>query len=180
VNISQEPDMTDQPDDNKPDWIKERNEEKAEQKRQEASASIEANGPEFWKRFTDRVVVNARALQQLDGEELFGFASVSSTEPVSSTEFEHNCHIQIERRSVKHGPEMTKMNLWYTPGENRIRYWYQDTERNDIQLVIQGNEIRAHDAGNTLTAEQLADRFIQTMAEHVKPQVPRSGWRAQV
>jgi len=163
--------MTNQPDD-APEWIRKRNAEKAEQKRleeeslrgqQQALESIEAGGPDFWKRFTDRVVVNAKALQQLEGEELFGSASLSVTGP------EHNCYILIERRSVKHGPEMTKMNLWYTPGGSRIRCWYQDTERNDLRLVIQGNEIRADYAGNILTTEQLADHFIQTMVEHVKP-----------
>lgn len=61
--------MTNQSDE-MPDWIKKRNAEKAEQKRQDeeslrgqqqALASIGAGVPEFWKRFTDRVVVNARA-----------------------------------------------------------------------------------------------------------------------
>ena len=166
--------MTNQPDDT-PEWIKKRNAEKAEQQRketeslqrqQDALALVEAGGPDFWKRFTDRVVLNTRALEQLEGEELFGSTSLS----VSGAE--HNCHIIVERRSIHHGgADMTKMNLYYAPGGSRIRCWYQDTERNDIQLVVHGKEIRAVYEGTPFTAEQLADHIVETMASGLRGNV---------
>jgi hypothetical protein len=166
--------MTNQPDDT-PEWIKKRNAEKAEQQRKEAEslqrqqdalALVEVGGSDFWKRFTDRVVLNTRALEQLEGEELFGSTSLS----VSGAE--HNCHIIVERRSIHHGgPDVTGMNLYYAPGGSRIRCYYRDAKKNDIQLVVHGKEIRAGYEGTPFTAEQLADHIVETMASGLRGNV---------
>lgn len=161
--------------DNTPEWIKQHNQETAAQKarteaaaqrRQEAAVPIEVAGPDFWQRFVDRVLVNAQALEKLDGEELVGRVS-HATSPMR-TGVEQNLYIQVNRQSVRFGPELSKMNLWYVPGGSRIRCWYQDQEMAEIQLAIRGNDVRAALAGNIHTAEDMADHIVQWMAERVK------------
>lgn len=160
------------PDAVAPDWITKRKEESVEAKQKEsdntrrlldAARKIESDGPDFWKRLTDRIFGNVKALPEL-GEELFGSA------PVSTNGVELNCYILIERRSVRHGADMRKLNLWYQPGGNRIRSWYQDTEEDDIELLVsRDGNIRAQIAGRSLTAVELADSLVQTMVDHLKP-----------
>jgi hypothetical protein len=158
---------------NTPDWIKTHNREKAEEKRQsneigqrqlEASLVIKDTGPEFWKQLVDRVGVNVGALPSLEGEELAGSVSVTGTAGA-----ELSCHIQVDRRSVRLGPELSRMNLFYRPGESRIRRWYQNREMGDIELVKYRNEVRAVIEGaNPMTAQELGDRTVEWMAERVK------------
>jgi len=160
--------------DNTPDWIKKHNQESADQKarvdaaerrRQQAAVSLRTAGPDFWQRFVNRVVANANALHTLNGEELVG--NVSHSLPGGMTP-EHNCYIQVNRQSVRFGPELSKMNLWFAPGSSKIRCWYQDQEMVDIQLGVRGGSVCAALAGDLLTAEQLADHIVEWMAERVK------------
>jgi hypothetical protein len=159
-----------------PNWIMKRKEEAAEAKRKEADntrrlldavRTIEAGGPDFWKRLTDRVLVNVQTLPEL-GEELYGSAPCSNGEP------ERNCHIIVERRSVKHGADSRQMNLWYAPGSSHIRCYYQNAKQDDILLRMRPDEIVAEVDGKSLTAEHLGDELVETMVEHLKPK--GRGW----
>jgi len=85
------------------------------------------------------VLVNGQALEKLDREELVGRVS-QATSPMR-TGVEQNLYIQVNLQSVRFGPELSKMNLWYVPGGSRIRCWYQDQEMADIQLAIRGNDV---------------------------------------
>lgn len=158
---------------NIPDWIKKQKRQKAEEKRQaneisqrqlEAAMLIQQGGPDFWKQLVDRVGVNVRALPELEGEELTGSVSLSA-----ASGGELSCFIQVDRRSVRFGPELSHMSLFYRPGESRIRRWYQDREMSDIELVTYHNEVRAViDGSAPMTAEDLGDQIVEWMAEHVK------------
>jgi len=161
--------MTNEP--NIPEWVRSHNERKAEEARLDAAAAdqrgataaaVQAGGPDFWKRFVDRTIVNVRALPDLKGEELIGSVSPSTGSP------EHSCHIQVNRSSVPYGPELSKMNLWYAPGSNQIRCWYQDQPMPNFLLGVRGVEVLAAVGGDHYTAEQLADHIIEWMAARVK------------
>lgn len=163
--------MTREPD-STPDWINRHNREKAEEQRRadedsqrqiEASVMIRQQGPEFWQQLVERLQVNANALTELQGEELFGTVSHSNGGG------ERSCHIGVDRRSVKFGPALSRMNLFYNPGDHRIRRWYQDRDIGDIELVLRGNEVRAvGDGVSPKTAQQLAEHLVMWMAERVK------------
>ena len=154
-----------------PEWVRKHNEQKAQEARLEAAAteqrravaaSVQAGGPDFWMRFVDRTIRNVRELPDLNGEELLGSVSPSTGGP------EHSCHIQVNRSSVRYSPALSKMNLWYAPGGNQIRCWYQDQPMPNFVLGIRGNEVLATVAGDHYTAEQLADHVIEWMAARVK------------
>ena len=156
---------------NTPEWVRKHNEQKAEEarlataateQRRAAAASVQAGGPDFWTRFVDRTILNVRALPDLRGEELVGGVSPSTGGP------EHSCHIQVNRQSVRYSPELSKMNLWYAPGGNQIRCWYQDQPMSNFVLGIRGDEVVANVGGDHYTAEQLADHVIEWMAARVK------------
>ena len=161
--------MTNEP--NIPEWVRSHNERKAEEARLDAAAAdqrgataaaVQAGGPDFWKRFIDRTIVNVRALPDLKGEELVGTVSPSTGGP------EHSCDIQVNRQSVRYGPELSKMNLWYAPGGNQIRCWYQDQPMPNFVLGIGGGKVLAAVGGDHYTAEQLGDHIIEWMAARVK------------
>jgi hypothetical protein len=161
--------MTNEP--NTPEWVKKHNEELAEkerlaveaaERRRAAAVSIRASGPDFWSRFVARVIVNVRALPGLRGEELVGSVSPSTGGP------EHSCYIQVNRQSVRYLPELSKMNLWYAPGGNQIRCWYQNQPMPNFVLGIRGGKVLAAVGGDHYTAEQLADHIIEWMAARVK------------
>jgi hypothetical protein len=157
---------------NQPDWIKKSNREREEKKRQEDEDSqrqikrallVEQKGPDFWKRLLDRLADNVKALEKLEGEDLNG--SMSSGSPAG----ELDCQIHVNRSSVRFGPELSHMSLFYRPGGSRIRRWYQDQPIEDISLVEVNNEVLARAGNNTpMTAEQLADYIVESMAEKVK------------
>lgn len=162
--MSQEPD-------NAPDWIKKHNREMEDQNRQadeegrrqlQASKVVEENGPAFSKQLVDRIGINVKALKELAGEELTGTISLANHGR------ELNCYFQVNRQSVRYGPELSRMSLFYKPGGNRIRRWYQDQDAGDLQLVSNGNEVRASVGGTPATAQQLADHIVEWMAERVK------------
>jgi hypothetical protein len=128
---------------------------------------IHDKGPEFWQQLVDRIGINVGALKELelDGEEIVGTMSHGNDGA------ERNCHIQVNRVSVRFGPELSQMNLWYRPGGNRIRRWYQNRDAGDIGLVSQGSEVRAVvDRSGPFTAHRLADSLVEWMAEQVKAQ----------
>jgi hypothetical protein len=168
--------MTQEPD-NIPDWIKRHNREKAEEQHQadedrhrqlEASALIREHGPEFWRQLVEHLQLNANALKELQGEELFGSVSHSNGGG------EQRCYIGVDRRSVKFGPELSRMNLFYKPGGQRIRCWYQDRAFGNIELVRYRDEVRAvDDGGSPKTAQQLANALVMWMAERVRPNQSR-------
>ena len=157
--------------DNIPDWVKRKKREKEEEERKAeaehqrqlaASKVVGEKGPDFWKHFVDQVGNNVRALKELEGEELVGMMSHENNSA------ELHCYIQVNRQSVKWGPELSQMNLWYRPGTHRIRRWYQNADAGDIELISFGNEVRAKvDRSGPFTAEQLADRLVEWMAEQV-------------
>ena len=158
---------------NTPEWIRKHNEQKAEESRLEATASeqrraaaatVLAGGPDFWKRLVERTIINVRALPDLKDEELIGSVSPST----SGTE--HSCHIEVNRSSVRYCPELSRMNLWYAPGGNQIRCWYQDQPMPNFILGVRGDEVLAAVGGDHYTAEQLADHIIEWMAARVKVQ----------
>jgi len=161
--------MTNEP--STPEWVRKHNERKAEEARIEAAtaeqrrvaaATVQAGAPDFWKRFVDRTIVNVRALPNLKGEELIGSVSPSTGGP------ENSCHIQVNRSSVRYGPELSRMNLWYSPGGNQIRCWYQDQPMPNFVLGVGGDEVLAAVGDDDYTAEQLADCIIEWMAARVK------------
>jgi hypothetical protein len=125
---------------------------------------IQQGGPDFWKLLVDRVGVNVRALPELEGEELAGSASLSG-----ASGGELSCFIQVDRRSVRFGPQLSHMSLFYQSGGSRIRRWYQDQEMEDIALVTHRNEVRAVIDGDApMTAQQFGDHIVEWMAERVK------------
>lgn len=162
--------MPDKPDDI-PSWIATENEQKAAkaqaadevaQREIDDSALIHKSSPQFWAQLVDRLGVNVKALPKLAGEELVG--SVSQL----ASGGEENCHIQVNRQSVRFGPELSRMNLFYRPGGSRIRCWYQNQDAGDIELVRSGNEVRAIDGAARVTAHELADHLVKWMADRVK------------
>jgi len=161
--------MTNKP--NTPAWVRKHIEREAEEARLDAAAAeqrgataaaVQAGGLDFWKRFVDQTIVNVRALPDLKGEELIGSVSPSTGGP------EHSSHIQVNRSSVRYGPELSKMNLWYAPGGNQIRCWYQDQPMPNFVLGVRGDEVLAAVGSDHYTAEQLADHIIEWMAARVK------------
>jgi hypothetical protein len=162
---------------NTPAWIEKRKREKAEEERLaaeftqqqlNASMSIQQRGPDFWKQLVDRVEVNVRALPELEGEELAGSVSPGASGG------ELSCFIQVDRRSVKFGPELSHMSFFFRPGESRIRRWYQDRELDDIELVIDRDVVCAVINDSTpMTAQQLADYTVERMAKNVKAKTHR-------
>jgi hypothetical protein len=161
---------------NTPEWIKQHNEQIADANeramaaarlRQDAGGVIRNGGPDYWKRLANSAAENARALRQLKGEDLAGYCSISES-PQAGNTTEHNCHLQVNRESVRFGPELSQMNLWYVPGTSRIRCWYQNMNFGDIELVVRGNEVYGVFAGKTLKAEQLGEHIVRFMAERVK------------
>jgi|SRR5665213_406774 len=153
-----------------PDWIARRQQEKAMQTRAEgealqsqldASKQVASGGPEFWARLTERLRINVDALPAL-GEELVGSVSLLTGVP------ELHCHVQVNRQSLKHGPELSHLNLWYRQGGFQIRRWYQDREMPDVILQpSRGTIIATIDNRYHLTAEQLADLIVERMADRV-------------
>jgi hypothetical protein len=158
--------------DNTPSWIKrhkgqketEQNQAELDRQRQlEASTLIRDKGPDFWQQLVEHIAINVRALKELEGEELIGTISVSDQG------HECNCYFQVNRQSVKFGPELSRMNLWYLPGGSRIRRWYQDQDIGDVELVAYGDEVRALYHSSPIGAQQLAELTVESMAERVKP-----------
>jgi sulfur carrier protein ThiS len=163
---------------NTPEWVRKHNEQKAEEARLEAAATeqrrvavatVHAGGPDFWTRFVERTIVNVRVLPDLKDEELVGSASHALPGGMSP---EHHLHIQVNRQSVRFHPALSKMNLWYAPGGNQIRRWYQDQEMPNLVLCASGEGVVASVDGRIYTAEQLADHVVEWMAARV--QVRRS------
>jgi hypothetical protein len=161
---------------NTPDWIKRHNQQAADEReraaestqlRQAAGAVIRQRGSDFWSRFGKSAASNARALRQLEGEDLAGYCSLEEASQARNS-VEHCCHLQVNRESARFGPELSQMNLWYTPGGNRIRCWYQHKDFGDIEFVARGNEVYAVFADRTFTAEQLGEYLVRFMAERVK------------
>jgi hypothetical protein len=167
--------MTSVQDDNPlPDWIAERQREKAEQDRKAAedaerqlvaAKQVQTGSPEFWQHLLDRLAFNVKALPELPDDELVG--SVSPMGAAHSPEL--SCHIQVNRQSVRRGPELSKMNLWYQPGGDRIRRWYQDRKMDDIDLQPGHNGVVAViDGKMPMTAERLGDHIVRWMADRVR------------
>jgi hypothetical protein len=161
--------MTNEP--STPEWVRKHNEQRAEEERLEAAvaaqrrvavASVQADGPDFWTRLVNRTIVNVRALPDFKGEELAGSVSPSTGGP------EHSCLIQVNRESVRYGAELSKMSLWYAPGGNQIRCWYQDQPLPNFVLGASGDGVVASVDGDIYTAEQLADHIVEWMAARVK------------
>jgi hypothetical protein len=156
---------------NTPAWIKRHQDQKAAEKKQaqdehqrqaEASTLIHDKGLEFWQELVDQIAVNVSALKELEGEELVGTVSQSDHG------LERNCYFQINRQSVRFGPELSRMSFWYLPGGGRIRRWYQNQNAGDIELVAYRDEVRALVNNRPVTARELADLIVQWMAEKVK------------
>ncbi len=168
--------MTNEPENQQlPDWIARRQQQKAEQDRRddevlqrqlEASKRVANEGPDFWNKFTTHLKVNAESLPAL-GEELVGGASLMNGNVTQSPELQ--CHIEVRRQSVSHVPEISQMNLWYQPGGSRIRCWYQNQKQADIVLQLGHNGVAAI-IGNEMpmTAEQLAEHIVKWMADQVR------------
>jgi hypothetical protein len=71
--------------------------------------------------------------------------------------------------SVKYGPELSHLNLWYRQGGARIRRWYQDREMPDLILQpSRGTLVATVDDRSHLTAEQVADLIFERMADRVR------------
>jgi hypothetical protein len=158
-----------------PEWIARRQREKREQERRdeealqrriEASGRVANEGLSFWDKLVARLKVNVEALPAL-GDELVGSASLPDRNATRSPEL--HCHVEVNRQSVPHGPELSQMNLWYRPGGSVIRRWYQNQERSDIALQSGLNGIVAViDSEAPKTAEELADHIVQWMADRVR------------
>jgi hypothetical protein len=158
-----------------PDWIVREQRERVEQNRKakedrekqlEAAQLVQTNGPEFWAQLLGRLELNVKALPALVGAELVGNASHSNPGPGTP---EHSCHIQVARQSVKHGPALSKMNLWYQPGGYQIRRWYQDRKMEDISLQPGRKGVEAViDDCSPMTAVELGDHIVRNMALQVR------------
>jgi hypothetical protein len=157
-----------------PDWITKRELEKTAEEdkakeisRQqfEASKLVQQGGREFWQQLLNRLKINTDALQRL-GDELYGSTSPMG-DPAGGGEV--SCHIQVDRRSVRLGPELSQMNLFYQPGGHRIRRWYQNRPLDDIELrPSQEGVVAVVDESIPMTSEELADSLVQSMAERVR------------
>jgi hypothetical protein len=157
-----------------PGWIVREQREKAEldrkakedrEKQLEAARLVQSEGREFWAQLLGRLELNVKALPALVGAELVGSASPSG----GPTTPELSCHIQVNRQSVKHGPALSKMNLWYHPGGYRIRRWYQDCEMEDITLQPGRKGVEAViDDYPPMTAVELGDHIVRNMALQVR------------
>ena len=164
--------MSESEDNPLPDWIAKRRQEKAEQERKDkedqkkelaAAAQVQTGGPEFWKQLLDRLTLNVNSLPALIGDELVGNASRSTDGP------ELSCYIQVNRQSVKHGPALSQMNLWYKPGGYRIRRWYQNREMKDIILQAGSKGVSAViDGSEPMTAVELGDNIVRNMVFQVR------------
>ena len=160
-----------------PGWIQQENDENAAtarradegaQRRVQAAGFISERGIGYWDQLALALQFNAQGLSKLQGAELQGSVSKGATGP------EHHLHIQVNRVSVKHGPELSRMNLWYQPGASRIRCWYQDQEQDDIQLIVSGKPEIGRDvlaifgSNPPMTADQLGEYVIRLMASKVR------------
>jgi hypothetical protein len=158
-----------------PDWIVKRQREKTEQdhkaeemaqRQLEAAKLVQEGGSEFWQHLIDRLAFNVKALTELPEEELAGSVSPMGG-AMHSPELSY--HIQVNRQSVRLGPELSKMNLWYQPGGARIRRWYQDRKMEDITLQPGRQGVVAIiDDNMPMTAERLGDHIVSWMADRVR------------
>jgi len=154
-----------------PLWIQKENEQKAQAAREAEVATprridesnfIQVLGPGYWDQLALALQFNTLALDKLEGEELHGSLSNS----VSG--LEHNLHVQVERHSVKHGPEFAWLNLWYTPGNGSMRFSSGDRMQPNIELIILGQQVLALFDGKRLNADQLGEKLVRQIAGQVR------------
>jgi hypothetical protein len=162
-----------------PDWIVQHQREKAAQDRKteenqqrqlEAAKSVHERGAEFWQQLVDRLAFNAKAVEQgffqtID-ERLTAFA-LPEHDLTHTPDF--SCHIQIDRLSVRNGPDSRQMLLYHRPGGNRIRRWYQRQELTDIELQAGPKGVAAvMDRNAPKTTQELADHIVRGMTNSVR------------
>jgi hypothetical protein len=155
-----------------PTWVQKENDQKskaareaelAAARRADAANFIRKRGPGYWDQFATSLEFNALALEKLEGEELHGSVSKSVTGN------EHNLHVRVERRSVKHGPELRWLNLWYIPGNGFMRCYYMDQMQPNVEFAVSGKpelgqDILALFDGKMLNADDLGEDIIRQMA----------------
>ena len=117
-------------------------------------------GNAFWKRFVDRAMLDVQGMPRRKGVTLSGGVSSSCSGVL------RDCKIQLSRHSGGYG-EQSKMELWYSPGENHIQCWYQRQRMNNVELELRRHEMHAAVAGRLLSAEQFADQIVNWMLAQV-------------
>lgn len=168
--------MAEQQNDNTPDWVrqhnlqhdaKEREENERLQRQLEDGEYVRENSPLFWQQLVKALSTNTDALKSLKGEHLDG-----NTSP-SDGGGEKTCFIQVIQRGPH--PEPTRMNLFYKPGDSRIRCWYEDQDAGDIDLVRRADVILAVPQRSIrMSAETLAEHLVREMVRRVKGRRERS------
>lgn len=104
------------------DWIKKRNAEKKRDAERTAKADMRAvdigkmhaeQGPLVWQRFTEALKLQAEALSQLEGEDLFGAATIIGAAGAGAS-----CQVNVDKRGLR--PELSRLVFHYTPSGARI------------------------------------------------------------
>lgn len=165
---------------NVPDWIEREVREKEQQQKEgeadrqrqmAAATSVREGSPIFWNRFLARLKSNTDALPQLK-EELVGSTSVFG--PGQQTSVEQSCILQVNRQSVKYGPEICQLNLFHRPGGTVIRRNFEGEPLSDIRLQVGEKEVKASvDGYGPFSPEELADHIVRSMVERVRPKSGR-------
>lgn len=156
-----------------PDWIqqqnaaKERTEARANEQAQKAianSISITKLVPELWRRFVDALTINAKALESLKGENLFG--SVSGGGQPGTVGY--HCQVGVDWRDIQFGPEMRRLVFHYA-GTDGIRVTLENWEDKHLPFQLRhSGELAVEYNGQLSSPEELAERIIQDLAKSVK------------
>jgi hypothetical protein len=156
-----------------PEWIRKRNAQKESIESQQAaiaqqsvkvSTLLSTQGPHIWQRFVDALRVNALALSKLklDDEQLAGATTPSGTPPI-------NCQVNVERRSVRRGPQQNRIVFHYDSGRtDLIRVTPMSGQEQTLPLRKGPDDIVGLFYENSiLTPEKMAEKIIQQMADSV-------------
>ena len=157
-----------------PDWIRQRNaanERAAAEANERSQQAIEASmlvakqGPEVWQRFIKALAINAKALAELKGENLFG-----STTPIGTPGSETSCQVNVDwRNTSESGPELRVLVFHYDRGTTGIRVTLQSWKETDMPFRIQhDSQVGIEYDGHVFTPEKAAERIIHDMAKSAK------------
>lgn len=162
----------------KPDWIErevrhkeqQQKESEANHRRQMAAATKVREGSlDFWMRFVARLKSNTDSLPDLR-EELVGSTTVLGHG--QQMRAEESCVLQVNRQSVKYGPDICQLNLFHRSGGMVIRRNFEGRPLSDIQLQTDEKEVKALvDGYGPFSPVKLADHVVRWMVERVRPKI---------
>ena len=130
-----------------------------------AQLVLESSGPEFWHKFVKEAAINTEALVKNKKLGVRG-----RTSPKGSPGGEQLCRIEIARTGIF--PSLTWMDLFYMPGDSRIRCYTLEGNAFELTFVVRGNgkgvAIQTEDEFYPVAAETLAEMLTKQMVKQVR------------